>query len=102
MRKVSFHELDVDLSLLAAPKNPSIEGGKRGYIDGPYPDEWVRITIVNKSFTFDDKEIFDWLENNIDNLWGYSYYYGSGHTRTIVLRFEDKNDALVFKLQTEF
>lgn len=89
---IKFHELDVDVaSLRLDPPNK-----------GAMPLEWTRVTFPVPDPWEAPQSVEKWLTENCAGRWR-SYNYqnpkSKDSSRIMVVCFNDKNDALFFKLK---
>jgi hypothetical protein len=74
----------------------------RRSLSGPMKKSWTR-TQFQLPDTFEAaKEVENWLMENTPGKWAYYTYKnpkGKADGHIMVVRFEDKNDALMFKLR---
>lgn len=75
--------------------------------EAPYmsliPKSWTRIQFDIPSNTHYVGKIYDWIRTNSGDCWsGYYYSPGDKETFTVVIKFKDRNDALMFKLRDGF
>lgn len=72
-------------------------------VDGPTPRSWTRVTVILPDAYHSAKQIEDWIVANLTGRWS-SYTFQrraldkKNHDSAMVIRFEDNNDALMFKL----
>lgn len=75
----------------------------KGNSTGPVPSTWQRVSFpVPDGYTC-ARAVEEWLAQNCPNKWA-AYHYNNpkqkaSADRIMVVRFEDKNDALLFKLR---
>lgn len=92
--------LDVVFDGLEVPVQDIISGqGKRR----PIPANWQRVQFPIPDGYTSAKAVEEWLTNNCPNDWT-SYHYNNpknknSNERIMIVRFQDKNDALLFKLR---
>lgn len=89
---ISFTDLEVTTSSL-------LQAGH----SGPMKLDWTRVQFILPDSWDAGKKVQDWLRDNCPGIWqAYSYQHPK-HKKTgehlMVVRFEDKNDALMFKLR---
>jgi hypothetical protein len=69
---------------------------------GPMNPSWTRVQFPISNNWDDHIEVEKWLGENTPGKWA-SYHYqnpkGKKHDFTMIVRFENKNDALMFKLR---
>ena len=70
---------------------------------GPMNPNWTRVQFAVNDQWEGPKKVQDWLKENCPNRWS-SYHHLNPKSKTediviMVVRFEDKNDALLFKLR---
>jgi len=69
---------------------------------GPMNLTWIRTQFSIPDGYDAPRKVEQWLEQNAANRWAtYSYQSpkGKAHDFVMVVRFEDRNDALMFKLR---
>lgn len=69
---------------------------------GPAPNVWIRVKFTIPEPYDAPRQIEEWLRANCPNAWR-SYNYRDPRNKNdayvMVVRFQDKNDALFFKLR---
>jgi hypothetical protein len=63
----------------------------------PLPANWLRHQFNTGLFDDPDRKIEDWITNNLYGRW-MMYYATSPQGLTIVIGFEEANDAVMFRL----
>ena len=76
---------------------------QEGTFSKPVPTTWKRVQFSIPDGYTSAKAVEEWLKVNCPNRWA-SYHYQNPKQkaqgdRVMVVRFEDKNDALLFKLR---
>ena len=63
--------------------------------------DWARVHFEVPTARDAIQHVFDWLKNNCKGQYTtYKYYDAKGYSNyRMVIRFEDKHDAIIFKLQ---
>lgn len=75
----------------------------KGNSKGPVPSSWQRVAFPIPDGYTSARAVEEWLGQHCPNRWA-SYHYNNPKQkitgdRIMVVRFEDKNDALLFKLR---
>ena len=69
---------------------------------GPMSPTWTRVQFTLPDPYDSVKIVEDWLKQNCPGSWTFYTYSNPGnkkHDFIMVIRFEDKNDAILFKLR---
>jgi len=80
----------------------SIETLFRRALTGPMNRAWTRVEFSVPDAWEANKAVEKWLTENTPGRWATTHYSNprsKENSYTMVVRFEDKNDALMFKLR---
>ena len=77
-----------------------VECGGANHFTGLTPTSWTRVEFTIPTSYDALSSVQTWLQDNSANPWSiYDYSSKDRSQRTVVVRFKDKNDALMFKLR---
>lgn len=88
---ISFTDLEIPVSSLI-----------KGALKGPMDTTWTRVQFVIPNGWDAPQHVENWLYDNIGGEWqSYNYQSPKGQRNDYiqVVRFRDRNDALMFKLR---
>lgn len=72
-------------------------------VTGPVNTSWTRVKVVIPD-AYSGKKVEEWVEEHLTGPWFCYQYHNRAFDKkangfTMIFRFKDKNDALMFKLQ---